>query len=194
MKIVIDSQLTIEEALRQNPERVAPDEIIQTLGVLDIEYMSFDGIIHRGQIVICTNVMSEVEAFFKHALEIKFPIAKVVPPSSLDYKWGGDKVLKDNVSVGFDYRPILGKEKLSLHSQGLAFDINPQQNPYVRYDNGSQPVVVPEGAVWGPDRPGTLHAKHSLVKLMEGFGWEWGGHWKPESGRTDYQHFQKTSH
>ncbi len=95
-----------------------------------------------------------------------------------------------NVSSAFNYRLIAGTDKPSLHGRGLAFDINPRQNPYIRYSGGKK-IVRPHSAVWNKDKPGTLHAEHPLVLLMEGFGWEWADNWTPESGRTDYQHFQK---
>ena len=37
-----------------------------------------------------------------------------------------------------------------------------------------------------------LDSPGSLVVLMKNLGWQWGGDWMPESGRIDYQHFEKT--
>lgn len=188
----IDANFEPKEVIIQNPDKPCPATILHSLGLLSIEYISFDKELHQGQIIMATEVIAEVEAFFKHSVEQKFPIERVVPVSASQYRWDDKKILADNVSAGFDYRPILNKNKMSYHSQGLAFDINPRQNPYIRYDQGTEPLVIPEKASWNPLLSGTLHANHPLVKLMEGFGWEWGGHWTPESGRTDYQHFQKT--
>jgi hypothetical protein len=98
--------------------------------------------------------------------------------------------MEDNVSSGFNYRLIAGTDKPSLHALGRAFDINPRQNPYIRYER-REIIAQPKQSKWDKSRPGTLFADHPLVKMMEGFGWEWGGHWSQESGRTDYQHFQK---
>jgi hypothetical protein len=190
-KIIIDSQLTTSEAIVSDPHKPCPPEILQSLGLMEVEYIGFDGHMHKGQIVVSIEVMAEVESFFKNALEISFPISKVVPLSHPEYRWNGVKVLADNVSASFDYREIKNTDKLSLHAHGLAIDINPVQNPYILYKNGHK-TVYPKKARWEPDKPGTLSAEHPLVKLMEGFGWEWGGHWKKESGRTDYQHFQKS--
>lgn len=188
--MISDSNLSPEKALKQNPASTCPDDIMRSLGVLTVEYMSFDEHIHVGQIVVARKVMPDVEAFFKHALELRFPIHAVIPAADPKYKWDDNALMEDNISSGFNHRPIAGSNKLSQHSFGLAFDINPKQDPYIRYFGG-QKITRPSKATWNPVQPGTLHWEHPLVKLMEGFGWEWGGHWIPESGRTDYMHFEK---
>lgn len=189
---IIDSYLSHNEAVSQNPESICPQDILQDQRLLEVEYFGFDSSLHLGQIVVAESVASDVEAFFEEALRIKFSIAKVIPAADPRYRWDDEKLMSDNVSSGFNYRLIAGTEKPSKHALGLAFDINPVQNPYIRYKNGHK-IVQPPRAKWGMARPGTLYAGHSLVKFMAGLGWEWGGNWTPESGRTDYQHFQKNS-
>lgn len=189
--LVVDSSFEPKDVVIQNPDKPCPSDLFRSLGLMEVKYYGFDNQVHSGQIIVATKVMSEVEAFFQYALELKFYIECVVPVSAPQYRWSAEKVLKDNVSSGFDYRPVHTTDKKSLHSYGLAFDINPRQNPYIRYKNGKRILEAPKNPARDPSKPGTLHAEHPLVKMMEGFGWEWGGHWTPESGRTDYQHFQK---
>lgn len=191
MHAIIDSNFDPHAVIVQNPNKPAPGELFHTLGLMQVYYYGFDGKVHQGQIVVASKAMAEVDAFFRQAYEMHFPIERVVPVSAPQYRWNGNKVLRDNVSAGFDYRTILESKKMSLHSQGLAFDINPKQNPYIRYE-GKKTNVTPKDSTWNPDKPGTLYEGHPLVKLMEGFGWEWGGNWTRESGRTDYMHFQKS--
>jgi peptidoglycan LD-endopeptidase CwlK len=191
--VVVDARFEPSEVVLQNPERPCPDEVLAALGLLDVQYLGFDGKIHQGQIVVATEVMAEVEAFFRQALELKFPIERVVPVSAPPYRWDGKKVLTDNLSSGFDYRKVQTKNKQSLHSFGLAFDINPRQNPYIRYKNGKEVLHVPGKVRHNSSKPGTLTFDHPLVKLMEGFGWQWGGNWTKKSGRIDYMHFEKPS-
>lgn len=190
--MVIDSNYELKQVVIQNPDQPCPDELLKTLGLMQVKHWGFDEKEHVGQIIVSTKVMTEVEAFFSRAYAIGFPIERVVPVSAPEYLWDGKKVIADNVSAGFDYRKIKHTDKLSLHAKGLAFDINPQQNPYIIYEDGKRVMAVPrKNAAWDPSKPGTLSAEHPLVKLMEGFGWEWGGRWTPESGRTDYMHFQR---
>lgn len=188
--MIIDSRLQVGEVLQQNPDSVCPNDIFDTIGVMEVHYWGFDHKEHLGQIAVAQSVMPEVESFFNNAFEIKFPINAVIPAADQRYRWDDNKLMANNISSGFNYRLIAGRDTPSLHALGRAFDVNPRQNPYIRYE-GDNKIVAPEDAVWNPELPGTLHVEHPLVKLMEGFGWEWGGHWLPESGRTDYQHFQK---
>ena len=188
--MIIDSDYQPSHVIVQNPERPAPEQIFHSLGLMNVQYYGFDEHVHQGQIVMATKVIGEADAFFRQAFEMKFPIERVVPVSAPQYRWNGPKVLRDNVTSGFDYRPVKGTQKLSFHSRGLAFDVNPRQNPYIVYDE-QKPQVFPDDATWSPNQAGSLHADHPLVKLMEGLGWEWGGHWTSDTGRTDYMHFQK---
>lgn len=190
MKEVIDSRLDLTEALAQNPEDPCPEEVLQSLGLMSVTHWGFDGRRHSGQIVVAQTVLPEVAAFFRHAYELKFPVAKVVPAADARYGWDDEKMMADNNSSGFNWRSIAGSRKPSMHGRGLAFDINPRQNPYIRYSDKKK-IVQPPGAVWDKKASGTLHQEHPLVRMMVGFGWKWGGNWTCESGRTDYQHFEK---
>lgn len=188
--MINDSSLSPQEALKQNPESICPEEVINSLGLMTVEYIGFDERIHVGQIVITQSLEAEVETFFRHALEQKFPIEKVIPAADKVYGWDDERLMADNVSSGFNYRLIAGSQEISMHGLGRAFDINPVQNPYIRYEKDKE-IVQPPGTRWNPAIPGTLSGDHPLVKLMEGMGWEWGGNWTRSSGRIDYQHFEK---
>lgn len=189
--LIVDSQYQPSEVIRQNPDYPCPDEILDSLGLLDVRYVGFDGKLHQGQMVVAIHVMPEVEAFFKRALELEFPIEKAIPAADSRYGWDDQKMMADNDTSGFNYRVVAGTSRISQHAKGLAIDVNTRLNPCTRYDKKKK-VTHPIGAVWDKKVPGTLHADHPLVLLMEGFGWEWGGHWTLEKdGIVDYQHFQK---
>ncbi len=177
----------------QNPQNPAPQEILENLGILSVKHYDFDGVILEGKIIMHKNVLSDVEKFFRLAFELKFPIKSVVPISDPKYRWSDEISCNDNNSSGFNYRTISGEvKKLSKHATGLAFDINPVQNIYVRYDsNLKETFRAPVDGVYDLNTPGTLVAGDHLVTLMKNLGWTWGGDWKPESGREDYQHFEK---
>src|SRR3989344_6449456 len=179
-------------AIVQNPKNPAPQEILDTLEVIEVVYCGFDDAIHQGAIIINEVVSEDVRKFFDLALKIKFPIKKIIPISDPKYHWDDDISCEDNNSSGFNYRNIGGSNKLSKHAFGLAFDINPVQNIYVRYDKGLKEVFrAPTNGIYNPETPGTLVEGDPLVTLMKNLGWTWGGDWTPESGRIDYQHFEK---
>lgn len=186
--MIIDSCLTSAEALAQNPNMPAPLEVLNTLELLEVKYRGFDTELHMGQIVVARELVKDVETFFSAAYEQGFPFQGVIPAAS--FKWEDAILMSWNITSGFNYREIAGTENLSLHALGRAFDVNPRQNPYVRFRDREM-KVSPAGAIWDERVPGTLHASHDLVFLMRDLGWEWGGDWTASSGRIDYQHFQK---
>jgi peptidoglycan L-alanyl-D-glutamate endopeptidase CwlK len=175
---------------KQNPNKEAPVEVLQEIKSVRVRYYDFNGELQVGTVEIHKDLADDVKQFFEKAAELHFPIERVVKSSDEKYAWDDDALMADNATTGYNYRLIKGTDKPSLHGLGRALDINDALNPYVRYVDG-QAITDPPGATYDPTVPGTLTAEHPLVIFMKNRGWEWGGDWTPESGRTDYQHFQK---
>jgi len=181
---IVDSNITLSKALK----KFAPFKFKARQRMVDVLYYSFDGKVHRGQIVIEQRLVKDVREVFRVILDSKFPIQSVIPISHDRFykngEWNNDdqSMLSNNTS-GFNYRKVTGGKKLSMHSYGFAIDINPVQNPYFKGK-----VVLPEGAVYDPFKPGTLTRNCAVVKTFIRLGWDWGGNWK---SLKDYQHFEK---
>jgi peptidoglycan L-alanyl-D-glutamate endopeptidase CwlK len=189
---VVDSEMRRSGALAQNPASLAPKHVLEQQELLTILYYGFDGALHKGQIVVHKALIDEVTGFFTLALQTFFPIERVIPIAHSKYKWDDEVSCADNNSSGFNYRTITGTERLSNHAFGCAFDINPMQNPYISFDSaGNEKYRIPTNGRYDINLPGTLYDRHPLVGLMRALGWTWGGDWSPESGRVDYQHFEK---
>lgn len=181
---IIDSNITLSEALR----KYAPPEFKERQTIIDVLYYSFDGEVHRGQIVIDKRLAGDIEEVFRVAFESKFPIGSIVPVShdrfNVRGEWNADnQSMKSNNTSGFNYRKVTGGKGLSMHAYGYAIDINPVQNPYIKGG-----IVLPPGAVYDPDSPGTFTRDCPIVKTFLNLGWTWGGNWKT---LKDYQHFEK---
>jgi len=176
--------------IKLNPERPAPAVIVEKVLSITVTYLGFDGATHKGVIEIQTDLALDVQGFFELAFQTQFPIERVVRSSDPEFGWDDDKLITANTTSGFNYRLIKGTDRPSLHGLGRAIDVNTRLNPYIRHADGDV-EVDPPGASWNPEIPGTLTADHPLVRFMKDRGWEWGGDWTPESGRTDYQHFEK---
>ena len=179
--------------VENNPNNPCSTEILSNIVSVKVKYFDFDGNYKTGTIEVNKAVTGDVSEFFKMALEIKFPINRVAKSSDPEFAWDDNKIMAANASTAFNYRRIAGSDRLSLHSAGLAFDINPVQNPYVKYKNGQIVAIEPDDSKYNYFVPGTLSDEHPLVQFMIKRGWEWGGNWLPESGRIDYQHFQKSN-
>jgi hypothetical protein len=178
-KIIIDSDISFSEAIEGTN---APEQIVDSLALVDVLYYSFDGLKHQGQIIVNNDLEDDVYEIFVLIEKIRFPIGHVIP--IVAYQWDDHSSMTDNNSSGFNFRVIEGTTKLSLHSFGRAVDINPVQNPVI-YPNG---VVAPEGAKYSPSKAGTFSAKNPVVQEFIKRGWHWGGNFEQPK---DYHHFEK---
>ena len=179
-EITIDSAMSFAEAIEGS---TAPLEIIDALSMIDVNYYSFDGLRHQGQMVVEARLEDDVYEIFELIEKLKFPVGKVIP--IVAYGWEDGDSMADNNSSGFNFRVIEGTNKLSLHAFGRAVDINPVQNPVI-YPAG---LIAPEGAVYRPKNNGAFTAGHPVVQEFIKRGWHWGGNFEQPK---DYHHFEKT--
>lgn len=177
---IVDSDLSWRDALLDNPAFPCPLAIRLTQAVIAVRYYSFDGRIHRGQLVIRHGLVVTVQVIFAQLLHARFPIGKMRP--IVRYGWDDGASMADNNTSGFNYRYIAGTQRLSRHALGFAIDINPMQNPCVAGGN-----IDPPGAVYNPRAPGALTADSLAVRLFRNRGFDWGGGWESPK---DYQHFE----
>jgi hypothetical protein len=178
-EVISDSAMSFSEAIEGT---TAPEEIIDSLSLVDVLYYSFDGKRHQGQIIVNSALEDDVYEIFVLLEKIKFPVGRVIP--IVAYRWDDQLSMADNNSSAFNFRVIEGTTKLSLHSFGRALDLNPVQNPVI-YPHG---VIAPEGAIYKPSTAGTFTAKNPIVQQFLEHGWYWGGNFDQPK---DYHHFEK---
>jgi len=178
---VSDSALTFAEAVSGSP---APESVLATLRLIEVAYYGFDGRLHTGQLVVSSAVEEDVREIFSLIREVRFPLNSVIP--IVRYNWSDEASMAANNSSAFNYRLIAGTNRLSLHAPGVAVDLNPFQNP-VLYENGQ---ILPPGAIYRPEAPGTLTESSPVVEAFLRRGWRWGGHFLHF---RDYHHFEKTT-
>jgi peptidoglycan LD-endopeptidase CwlK len=176
--VVIDSNISFEEATAGIS---FPPPIKEMLVLTDVLYYSFDGKLHKGQLLINSSLEKDIQEIFEFIREIRFPVAKVIPVS--EFQWDDTSSMLANNTSAFNYRHIKGMRSLSSHSTGRAIDINPLLNPQIR-----DGIYYPEGAVYDPSVPGTLTRESPVVEMFKRKGWRWGGSWR---STKDYQHFEK---
>ena len=81
----------------------------------------------------------------------------------------------DNTSA-FNCRRVEGSTSWSAHAYGLAIDVNPLENPYIRRGTSSR---RPGRAFLNRNRcaVGMIHAGDAVVRAFAAVGWPWGGRW-----------------
>lgn len=177
--LVIDSELTFEEATQGS---IAPESMIRQLVLLDVDYLSTDGKIHRGQVLTNKKIETHIRHMFNFMLENNFVVEKVIP--IVKYDWSDSLSMDDNNSSSFCYR----NASYSKHATGMAIDINPRFNP-LRWKKSDKPNQ-PEGAVLDTTVNGTLHPEHIVVKEFRRLGFRWGHTF---SKYYDDHHFERNN-
>lgn len=158
------------------------------LRYVQVTYWGFDGKEHIGELIVNREVAEEAVEIFRELYTAKFPIEKIRLID--EYNADDELSMEDNNSSALNFRPIMGTNKLSKHSYGLAIDINPVQNPYITKDK-----VLPPNSLEYVDRSnvrkGMIVEGDVCYNAFTSRGWTWGGSWKT---MKDYQHFQKELH
>jgi D-alanyl-D-alanine carboxypeptidase-like protein len=161
---------------------VAADE----LSYVRLAFWGFDDRRHTGELLLNRSVAREVVTVFHRLYDERFPFEqlRITPRSELDAPPTGD----GNDTGAFVCRPTTGSASTySQHAYGLAIDLNPFQNPYVKGD-----LVLPELASTYLDRddvrPGMITPDSVVVRAFDEIGWTWGGTW---SELLDFQHFSR---
>lgn len=160
------------------------------LRYLRLLHTGFDGQTHTGELIVNRQIAEEILDIMKTLYENRYPIERML----LVDEYGGDdnRSMADNNSSAFNYRVIAGTTRLSKHSLGLAIDINPRYNPYIRPGENGERIVEPAGSEAYADRQADFAYKideHDLCyRLFVSHGFTWGGSWHTVK---DYQHFQK---
>lgn len=171
---------------REN-ENISLDE----LRYMRVLYMGFDGETHIGELIVNGKISTDILDIMQALYYAAYPIEQMV----LVDAYGGDDDLSmaANNTSAFNYRNVPGTGRLSNHSYGLAIDINPLYNPYIRTaSDGSVRCDPPEGEAFADrkqDFPYKIDHEDLCYKLFAAHGFQWGGDWKSVK---DYQHFEKT--
>jgi hypothetical protein len=158
----------------------------EDLAYVRLAFWGFDAQRHTGELLVNRTVARDIVSVFRRLYAERFPFEelRITQRSELDAPPTGD----GNTTGSFVCRPTTGSTTTySQHAYGLAIDLNPFQNPYVKGD-----LVLPELASTYLDRddvrPGMIAPDGAVVRAFAEIGWSWGGAW---SSLKDYQHFSQ---
>jgi hypothetical protein len=148
-----------------------------------LTFWGFDGARHTGELLVNSTAAQPLVRVFRQLYAARFPIEemRITPKSEQNAAPTGD----GNDTGSFNCRPVRGASTYSQHAYGLAVDVNPFQNPYLKGD-----LVLPELASAYRDRgwrrPGMILPGGVVVRAFAAIGWGWGGSWH---SLKDLQHF-----
>lgn len=160
------------------------------LRYVHIIHYDFDGKLAEGELICHNSIAEDLVEIFYDLYASEYQIEKVTLIEN--YNGVDTASMADNNTSCFNYRVVDGTKSLSRHALGLAIDINPLYNPYIRYDKkGGQTVSPVEGEAYA-DRtvsfPYKIDPDDLCYRLFTEHGFTWGGNW---NSSKDYQHFQK---
>ena len=156
---------------------------LDDLRYVRVTFYGFDHRPHTGELIVRKGHARPITKVFRRLYAAHFPIEQMTLPTTAerDLTPTGD----GNGTGATVCRPTTGQSFWSAHALGLAIDVNPFQNPYVKGD-----LVLPELAGAYTDRswhrPGMILPGGVVVRAFAAIGWEWGGAWHT---LKDYQHF-----
>lgn len=160
----------------------------ESLRYIQVSYYGFDHSSHAGELLVNKAIADKVVKIFEELYNNKYPIEKMKLVD--DYDADDETSMADNNTSCFNYRTIDGSDTLSNHSLGLAIDINPLYNPYVRSGRTERSVLPIEGEKYADrsmDCPYMIHKNDVCYKIFAKYGFTWGGDW---NSTKDYQHFE----
>ncbi len=155
---------------------------ISKLRLLYLSYYNFENQMVIGRMIVLDSIAESVISIFKELFMIKFPIHQI----DLIDKYNGDDELSmsANNSSCFNFRKIEGSKLLSMHSYGLAIDVNPVQNPFVK----DEKILPSEGSKYLNRENNKNGMVESVISIFYKHGFTvWGGNWETP---IDYHHFQ----
>lgn len=172
------------------PAEGAEEISYEDLRYVHVLHFDFNGESVEGELICNKAISQDLVEIFYELYKAEYQIEKM---TLIDYYDGDDTAsMADNNTSCFNYRTVDGTDRLSKHALGLAIDINPFYNPYVRYPKDGGQLVTPEGSESYADRtqsfPYKIDSSDLCYRLFTEHGFNWGGNW---NSCKDYQHFEK---
>ena len=162
-----------------------PREDLRYLHVLHVDA---EGVEHEGEMICNVHIAETVLDILRQLYEEGYPIEKIRLVD--EYDADDETSMRDNNSSSFNFRFISHSAKVSKHGLGLAVDINPLYNPYIKNVNGKrniEPATAEPYLDRDADFPYKIEKGDLCYRLFTENGFEWGGNWK---NQKDYQHFE----
>ncbi len=142
----------------------------------------------EGELICNKRIAAPLIEIFEKLFEASYPIEKIRLID--EYDADDELSMRDNNSSCFNFRYVSFTNRISLHGYGLAVDINPLYNPYIKTVDGKK-IIAPDNSADFEDRaknfPYKITEDDLCCKLFAAHGFIWGGNcWDDEK---DYQHF-----
>lgn len=158
------------------------------LRYLHVLHKDLSGRTSEGELICNVRIAESLTDIFKTLFTENYPIEKIRLID--EYDADDELSMSDNNSSCFNFRYVSYTNRISLHGYGMAVDINPLYNPYIKEVDGKK-VIAPANSADFEDRtknfPYKIEEDDLCCRLFAEHGFKWGG--KDLPGEKDYQHF-----
>lgn len=153
-----------------------------SLRYLRVLHCNADGKTQVGEMVCNKAIAADLIDIFRQLYDAHYRIVRMVLID--DYDADDERSMTANNTSCFNFRIMTGSKtnRVSKHGMGLAVDINPRYNPYVKGNK-----VSPSNAGKYATNP-EITRKDLCYRLFTQHGFKWGGAWRT---LKDYQHFER---
>ena len=164
---------------------------IADLRLLRFNYWGLHGEIKRGPVIVNASVAEDVLWVFRQLFDAGFPMKRVgLAREFHEARLESRPDSRRDVTASFNCRVVVtpagAGDEFSQHADGLAVDVGPLRNPFVRADGWVRNRFARPYVDRTRDLPGMIHDGDVVVRSFAAIGWAWGGRW---SGDKDYMHF-----
>ena len=157
---------------------------------VSVLHIDFQGHTQQGEIICHKAIANDLCEIFQELYRQRYPIERIRPID--DFDADDERSMQANNTSCFCYRVVSGSKKLSAHARGLAIDLNPLYNPYVKRRSNGTLIIQPKTGRPYTNRARTFKYKIThrdlAYRLFVQHGFTWGGDWH---SLKDYQHFEK---
>ena len=161
---------------------------VKDLRYLTLLHKNLSGEVLNGEMICNVKIAESLIDIFQKLFAAGYPIEKIHLID--EYDADDELSMRDNNSSCFNFRYVSNTTRISKHGYGLAVDINPRYNPYIKFIDGRKSIEPANGLEF-EDRtkkfPYKIEENDLCCKLFAKHGFLWGGNcWENEK---DYQHF-----
>ena len=162
--------------------------LLSDLRYLHVLHKTLTGETLSGEMICNVKIADNLLEIFQKLFAANYPIEKMRLID--EYNADDELSMRDNNSSCFNFRFVSFTNRISLHGYGLAVDINPLYNPYIKTVDGKK-IIAPDNSADFEDRnknfPYKITEDDLCYKLFVEHNFIWGGNcWDDEK---DYQHF-----
>lgn len=161
---------------------------LSELRYLHVLHKDLNGKTLEGELICNVRIAEPLIDIFKELFMAGYPIEKIRLID--EYDADDELSMRDNNSSCFNFRRVSFTDRISLHGYGMAVDINPLYNPYIKTVDGKK-IIAPDNSTEYEDRenffPYKIEEDDFCCRIFAAYGFSWGGNcWDDEK---DYQHF-----